>query len=94
MKHRLSGLKGYPYIQKLRSIERFERLNIQASFNEIVKQNSKFIPQNLGALAIEYKLPVAAMSEILEDLECLPVGTWERLKARGCTAGAIGVKWS
>jgi hypothetical protein len=94
MKHRLSGLRGYPYIEKLRSIARSEGLNIQVSFDKIIKEKDKFNLKDLSVLAIEYRLPVTAMSEILEELRLLPTGTWERAKARGCTAKSIGVEWN
>jgi len=75
MQHRLRGLQGYPYIERLRSIARSEGLTIRASFDEIIKANGKFTPKSLGELAIKYRLPVTAISEILEELGCLPTGT-------------------
>jgi hypothetical protein len=63
------------------------------NWRKIIETNGKFSPKNLGELAIKYQLPVTAMSEILEERGCLPTGTWERLKDRGCTARSIGVVW-
>jgi len=95
MQHRLYGLRGRAYVQKYQEIFNSERDEILKAFNEIIANNDgKFTPLCLGKLANQFCLPVSVMDKYLSSLKLIPVGTWERLRDRGCKAKDIGVEWN
>ncbi len=93
MQHRLYGLRGKAYVNKMKEIYETDREAIRIEFNKIVNSNGKFTPKDLGDMCNKFRLPVTVMDDYLDSLELLPCGTWDRLKDRGCRAKDIGVMW-
>jgi hypothetical protein len=95
MQHRLAGLKGKPYILRSKELIAEDGDKIAAAFSLVVSTTGRFTPCDLGALAVEFRLPIALLDDYLPSLTGgrYPTGTWERLRDRGCTARAIGVVW-
>lgn len=52
-------------------------------FNDMYRTHNKFTPTNLFTLAHYYGVSVQALIYRLEEIELLPVGTWDRLRDRG-----------
>jgi hypothetical protein len=94
--HRLVGLRGKPYIIRSKQIMAKEGENIAATFAAVIQEKGKFTPLDLGALAVEFRLPITLLDDYLPTLTKgrYATGTWERLRDRGCTAKMIGVIWS
>ena len=96
MKHRLHGLRGQNYVSETKRIIAKDGDAIRRRFAEILVLNrGKFTPNNLGELAVEFRLPLAVLDDYLPTLTefVYPSGTWQRLKDRGCKARDIGVVW-
>lgn len=95
IQHRLAGLRGKPYIVRSKEIMAAEGESIAAAFAAVIQEKGKFTPLDLGALAVQFQLPVTLLDDYLPTLTKgrYATGTWERLRDRGCTAKMIGVVW-
>jgi hypothetical protein len=62
-------------------------------FSEIVANNKKFTPIDIGFLCNKHLIPVKVMCDWLYELELMRYG-WETLKYRGLKAKNIGVFWN
>lgn len=94
MRHRLFGLRGSAYVGEYKRLYRELEPALRGAFE--ARKNAgggRFTPRDLGAVAVEFRLPLTALSEFLEGYGLLPAGTWERLRDRGCKAKDVGVEW-
>lgn len=102
MQHRLHGLRGRAYVLEMKRIMAELSPLIRQDFFLIVKEKGKFTPNDLGAMAMKWRLPLTVLDDYLPDLTVLPgekhplypSGTWERLRDRGMKARDIGVEWN
>jgi hypothetical protein len=92
--HRFYGLRGEAYgLLKVKILEE-ESEAIAAYFNEIKNRTGKFTPKDFGAIAMHFRIPLTVMDDLLNKIVGFPVGTWDRLKDKGCKAKDIGVVWN
>lgn len=94
MKHRLYGLRGTTFVSEYKRLYQDLEPELREAFAVRVKKSGgKFTPRDLGAIAVEFRLPLTALDDFLSGYGLIPAGTWDRLKGRGCKARDIGVVW-
>lgn len=94
MQHRLYGLRWQEYVRELKRLCVELRSPIEEEFRAVVERQGKFTPNDYGAMAMKFRLPLTVLSQYLADYNLMPSGSWERLQWRGCKAKDIGVEWN